>query len=145
MSVQNIAAKYRRAMRNGTSATFTAAELVLLRDLGAMVAFGIYPSDHVAAPLPIVGVWPVGAVVYFVGPQDGPVKIGYASDLRARFNDLKYMSPSPIHVWAFVHGAMALEKQYHARFKSCRLHGEWFDRTAELVEEIRFLNMAEAL
>lgn len=143
MSAQAIASKMRRALRNGTGASFTAAEIVEMREMGALVCLGIYPTAYVHPPRLVMPEWPSEPVVYFVGPVDGPVKIGFATNLRARFNDLKYMSPSPIHVWAYVPGTMALERQYHAEFGHCRLHGEWFDRTADLVAEIDRLNIAE--
>lgn len=144
MTAHSIASKIRRALRNETSAHFTATEVKEMREMGALIWLDIYPSDYVAPPVlrPIAGEWPVGDVVYFIGPVDGPVKIGFTNNLHGRYRDLKYMSPSPIHVWTYVFGTFALEKQYHARFKACRLHGEWFDRTEELVAEIDRLSMA---
>lgn len=144
MSAHAIASKFRRALRNGTGASFTGTEIAEMRELGLLAEFGILPSSFVAPPPLIKWPWPDYPVVYFIGPHDGPVKVGFATDLRARFRHLRYMSPSPLHIWGYVAGSMDLEKAYHMRFAASRRHGEWFDRTAGLAAEISRLCMLSA-
>ena len=45
-------------------------------------------------------------------------------------------NPVPLIVIATVQGPASLEKEYHARFKEYRFHGEWFDRSAPIEHEI---------
>ena len=74
--------------------------------------------------------------VYFVGASTGPIKIGIARDIGARLNGLQTSHPQPLGLYAYVNGGKALERQYHGRFQSDRLAGEWFQRSSDVVTEI---------
>lgn len=75
--------------------------------------------------------------VYFIGPDGGPVKIGFTTNLKTRLGRLQVGSPAKLKVFAAIHDAPGrLEREYHARFWQCRLHGEWFELTDELSAEI---------
>jgi hypothetical protein len=74
--------------------------------------------------------------VYFVGPADGPIKIGYASRLEYRLKDLLTMNAYPLIVHATVEGQVSVERAYHKRFKAHRLHGEWFAPHPDILAEI---------
>ena len=89
------------------------------------------------APLPD-SAWKfrTGKVIYFVGTDSGPIKIGRASDFRARFRQLQCGSSELLHVWAVTPGNHLDEALYHHRFASARLFGEWFSRTPELLDFI---------
>jgi hypothetical protein len=79
-------------------------------------------------------------MVYFVGWSGGPVKIGVARDVRQRLCDLQAACPYKLEVWAAVAGSYGLERDYHMRFATYRLHGEWFERVPEILAEIDRLN-----
>lgn len=73
--------------------------------------------------------------VYFLssGRASGPLKIGFASNLRQRVCELQVGNPEAL----FVHGVMAgadrnCESVMHKRFEGCWLRGEWFRRSPEL-------------
>lgn len=86
------------------------------------------PSVPVREPQP--------GVVYFVGGDVGGVKIGFAVNVELRLRDLQCGSPVKLAVLATVPGMPKDEREYHKRFKAARQHGEWFERTPELLAEI---------
>lgn len=79
-------------------------------------------------------------VVYFIGYGDGPVKIGFTTDLGQRVQSLQTGCPYTIEVLASFDGTPGHEWDYHERFKKERLRGEWFNRTPEILAEIARLN-----
>lgn len=92
---------------------------------------------------PLYGKPPPNVIIYFIGPQDGPIKIGYARRLSFRLRELELMNAYPLTVWASLEGPMKLEREYHARFKEHRLHGEWFARHPDILAEIDRINAIE--
>jgi hypothetical protein len=80
-----------------------------------------------------------GPRVYFVGPEAGPIKIGYTGDLRDRMSALQCGSPQIVLVWAAPPGDRTEEWLYHQRFAARRLHGEWFERCPEIEAAIDHL------
>lgn len=78
--------------------------------------------------------------VYFVQPEEGgPIKIGVTNDIDRRLAGLQTGSPVRLvlrhHIEAGTSGqAYALERDLHGRFHSYRLHGEWFEASAELAK-----------
>jgi hypothetical protein len=76
------------------------------------------------------------SVVYFIGGEDGPIKIGFTTELPSRLRSLQNSSPVPIRLLAAVHGDRALEAEYHRRFAAHRLHGEWFERASVIIDEL---------
>lgn len=81
-----------------------------------------------------------GPVVYFIGGESGPIKIGISGGPNSRLAALQIGSPIPLRIMATISGDLEMELAYHTRFASCRLHGEWFERTPELMAEIARLN-----
>jgi hypothetical protein len=79
-------------------------------------------------------------VVYFLGAENGLVKIGFASNFNDRFGRLCGGSPVALIPLAIVRGGRVEEREYHARFDQWRSHGEWFALTDELEEEIDRIN-----
>jgi hypothetical protein len=77
---------------------------------------------------------------YFVGGDDGPVKIGQAQDVQKRLRDLQMGSPVVLKILAVTSGGQSRETAYHFTFAGHRLHGEWFDRCPEIEAEIERLN-----
>lgn len=74
--------------------------------------------------------------IYFVGYANGPIKIGFTSNLDYRIESLQTACPYDLVVLATVEGTMGLEAELHARFRSHRLRGEWFARHPEILAEI---------
>lgn len=83
---------------------------------------------------------PEVATIYFIGPDGGPIKIGYASRLKFRLRDLQNANAYPLIVHATIDGAISLENEYHRRFAAHRLHGEWFEPHPDILAEIDRLN-----
>lgn len=73
--------------------------------------------------------------LYFIGSQDGPVKIGVTTNLAQRLEHLQTASPVRLEVLAATEADTWLEREYHRFFNHCRLHGEWFDRSDNLLEQ----------
>lgn len=62
---------------------------------------------------------------YFVRARDTDmIKIGRAADVKQRISDLQVACPYPLDLLVSVVGDF--EKHAHKRFKTSRLHGEWF-------------------
>lgn len=78
-------------------------------------------------------------VVYFVGWDEGPIKIGHAINLRHRLHQIQVHCPYPLRVWAIRHGPNEMEREYHRRFASLRIRGEWFERAYPVLHEIERL------
>lgn len=86
---------------------------------------------------------PKQGCVYFVGPKNGPIKIGYSTDVQRRLARLQSHSPVRLAVLAvLVGGTVEVERGYHARFSRHRLHGEWFAPNCEIIAEIKVLNLS---
>jgi hypothetical protein len=82
---------------------------------------------------------PKTGTIYFLGPEGGPIKIGFAKRLSFRLNDLRLMNPFPLIVHASVDGLASLERDYHRQFAAHRLHGEWFSPSPDILAEIERL------
>ena len=66
--------------------------------------------------------------VYFArAGDDGPVKIGKASDVMKRMAALQSGCPLNIEIIRIVDGGFSEELWFHKRFSSLRTHGEWFE------------------
>lgn len=89
---------------------------------------------------------PCKQMVYFIGAgKNGPVKIGIATDPVGRLYALQVSHYEKLTILATCVGGGEVERQYHRRFASARLHGEWFTRTPELEAEIaRLVERSEA-
>jgi hypothetical protein len=78
---------------------------------------------------------PRSAGVYFVRQDvDGLIKIGFASNIRARVCSFQTANPSPLRFLGAVIGAgLDDEAALHARFADLRARREWFRPGAELL------------
>lgn len=74
--------------------------------------------------------------IYFVGPKDGPVKIGKAKNVRYRLSGLQTGSPVELELLGVMIGRPNLERALHSRFERYRKHGEWFEKSQEIIEFI---------
>lgn len=89
---------------------------------------------------------PKGGFVYFMRlGTSGPVKIGYANSIKARFREHKVSNHSAPVLLAAMRGTMKSERQLHERFKSLRLEGrrEWFNLRGDLKAFIGMLPKIE--
>lgn len=72
--------------------------------------------------------------VYFIqsGDEDGPIKIGYAANVRARFSAMQTGTPVKLTLLATMPGGQGREMSLHSRFDRYRMSGEWFKYEGEL-------------
>jgi hypothetical protein len=65
--------------------------------------------------------------VYFVqAGEDGPVKIGFATDVASRLNAMRTSNPEELRLVACFIGTYEDERAMHALFAKYRKRGEWF-------------------
>lgn len=81
---------------------------------------------------------------YFVGGDEGPIKIGFSQWPARRLKQMQGHSPVPLRILASITGGAEREQHYHRRFSAARLRGEWFERTPEIIDEIDRINREEA-
>lgn len=71
--------------------------------------------------------------VYFVlAPSAKAVKIGITTDIPARINAIRAVSPVEIELLREIPANVETERQLHKKFSHLRMHGEWFRYEAEL-------------
>lgn len=105
-------------------------------EIDALVAVAL---DFDSGPIKFKGPKP-GHMVYFVGGDEGPVKIGFTQQpIKERLKCIQNGSPVKLHVLATVPANRIHEKWYHQQFAAHRLHGEWFARVPEIEAEIERL------
>lgn len=80
-----------------------------------------------------------GDLCYFMGGETGPIKIGFARDPWSRLGRIQSGCAFPITVLAVEHGGRRRESAYHQEFNRLRVHGEWFERSPEMMRAIRDL------
>ncbi len=76
------------------------------------------------------------SVVYFAQREDGPIKIGFSSDVMRRVFELRRYVRRPVELLACFPGAKPDELRLHERFAEFALGGEWYDAQPPLVEYI---------
>lgn len=79
------------------------------------------------------------STTYFIGAEDGPIKIGVAYDPQQRCRDLQTSHHQKLAILATCPGGQKQEQAYHRRFAARRVQGEWFERCPEILEEIERL------
>lgn len=80
------------------------------------------------------------ARVYFIGGEDGAIKIGIAHDPEARLRGLQTSHHSKLAILATTSGGRRKELEYHKCFAAHRLEGEWFTPHPDILAEIDRLN-----
>jgi hypothetical protein len=76
------------------------------------------------------------SMVYFIAGDVGAIKIGISCHVEGRLIAIQTGSPIPLRILAVTPGSYREERAYHQRFAAHRLHGEWFDRHPEIMDEI---------
>jgi T5orf172 domain len=86
--------------------------------------------------------------VYFAqaaNDPDGPIKIGFSSDVQVRARNLSAGSVGGVVILATVPGGMEVESYLHEKFADLRIRGEWFANGAELREFVERAASGKAL
>lgn len=65
--------------------------------------------------------------VYFIGADEGLVKIGVSNAPLERITAMQMGCPVLLRFLALVAGDAKLERRYHDRFAAHRVRGEWFE------------------
>ena len=81
----------------------------------------------------------VAAELYFIGADEGPIKIGVSQNVEKRLKQLQTAHPHRLRILAVLVGGALREGDYHARFAEHRLEGEWFERAPAILAEIERL------
>jgi hypothetical protein len=80
--------------------------------------------------------------VYFAGPLEGPIKVGFTNNVAERLRGLQTASPVDLVLWAVIPGTLTCEAAWHDVLADERVRGEWFalsERTARAIIEVRKL------
>lgn len=86
--------------------------------------------------------WEARRSIYFIGGDEGPVKIGYSCNPKARLRQMQTGSPQVLRILAIDEdGSPEVERWYHERFAAYRQKGEWFERCPEILAEIERLSV----
>lgn len=80
--------------------------------------------------------------VYFLRPvgMDGPIKIGYSTDVEGRLKSYSHLSPFPLEIAATTPGDFELEQRLHRAFADDHSHHEWFRAGSALLGVIAAIN-----
>ena len=73
--------------------------------------------------------------LYFVRAGNA-VKIGRTTNMETRLRHIQAHNHERVELAVLVEGGGWMERDYHARFRARRLHGEWFERCPEIEAEI---------
>ena len=88
------------------------------------------------APMSTPVISPQPCVYFIRSGTCGPVKIGTALDVESRRRTLQTGNPERLTVIRTEPGDATRERELHERFASCRIAGEWFAPTADLLAYI---------
>jgi hypothetical protein len=80
--------------------------------------------------------------VYFIGADEGLVKIGVSNAPLERITTMQMGCPVLLRFLALRRGDAKVERGYHDRFAAHRVRGEWFERVPEIQAEIKRLRVA---
>lgn len=84
-----------------------------------------------------------GTVYIFQMGTGGPVKIGHATDIHKRYDQVQIGCVEPLIIRAAVKGGRELEKLLHKEFSTYRLRGEWFQPVDDLFARLADLPPAD--
>ena len=82
---------------------------------------------------------------YFIGCDEGMVKIGWSKDVNRRFNELRGPSIYKLEILATARGGRERERHYHRLFEADALGGEWFTLSPAILAEIARLQPTPSL
>lgn len=89
---------------------------------------------------------PKPSFVYFfqAGPE-GPIKIGWSADVRARLDAAQVCNHEPLELLVYAPGNATDERKVHLHFDKAHIRGEWFRPTPDLIEFIEGLREGRSL
>lgn len=102
---------------------------------GQPQALVVAPVDHPDGAIPSPMEWPMTSGVYFVEAA-GYVKIGKASCVRSRLTVMQPNLPFLLSLLAVAPGSWKQEREYHAKFRTSRVRGEWYALSDDIKAEI---------
>ena len=77
-------------------------------------------------------------VVYFIQEgSDGPIKIGYTSNLKKRLESMQVGNSKELNVLGTYSGGRKEESYLHSLFAIAQIRGEWYYPIHELLKFIR--------
>jgi len=77
---------------------------------------------------------------YFIGGEEGAIKIGKTLNPQARLRQIQMCSPIKVRILALAPGGGARERAYHVQFGEHWSHGEWHNRHPDILAEIDRIN-----
>ena len=76
--------------------------------------------------------------VYFIQAGDGgPIKIGFAKDVKRRLTKMQADNHERLRLRVVLEGDREEETRLHRQFYRCRLFGEWFHPSTNLLQYIK--------
>ncbi|OFZ71392.1 MAG: hypothetical protein A3K03_04560 [Bdellovibrionales bacterium RIFOXYD1_FULL_44_7] len=126
----------RQIVFNGTESGACAYEIQIRS--GATVIPGKKEKNLVVAALPLKS--ENGPFVYFLQQGKlGPIKIGFTDQsLYTRVRALQTANPEKLRLIGYITGGTEQDEYHlHEKFKTTRIHGEWFYPSAELLGFIK--------
>lgn len=76
--------------------------------------------------------------IYVIGPDSGPVKLGYTgANVKRRLTQLAMGSSQALKLLWQTEGGQDLERRLHQRLIASRVRGEWFDLGDSPVERVK--------
>ena len=79
-------------------------------------------------------------IYLIVNREEKFCKIGYSIEPKSRLAQLQTGNPYPLELLSVIEGEIQLEKEIHERFKECRLQGEWFVLTQDILDYFKCAN-----
>lgn len=76
---------------------------------------------------------PYGVVYFARAGEDGPVKIGFSSQVGSRIDGLQVGAAEPLLLLRTINGGPVVERWLHKRFRDSRIRGEWFEFCPEML------------
>lgn len=82
--------------------------------------------------------------VYFAqAGENGPIKIGFATNVVRRMWELQVNSPDRIQALGTIEGDQTAERALHRRFSEDRISGEWFRPSSALLSLVETASPVE--
>lgn len=77
----------------------------------------------------------VKTYIYFLS-SNNLIKIGLTTNIKKRMAAISTMCSAPIELLGFIDGNKNTEASLHQKFANIRSHGEWFNKTDDLINFI---------
>jgi hypothetical protein len=70
--------------------------------------------------------------LYFIGVDDGPIKVGWTVEIVRRMREFQIAHWQELRLYGQIDGPASIEREAHARLSGHRVRREWFERDAAL-------------